>query len=145
MKKTILLLCILTASIFFVNAQWQQTNGPDGGYVQCIATNGSSIFAGTGDNIYLSTNNGSSWTGVNNGITADSYIYSIVFSGSNVFAAAYSQGLLVSSDNGGQWTRIYYFSATGQIGAPGEWYQAPPRLRHWMKVTENSLGGTTAP
>ena len=46
MKKLILLIIIaLTAN--FANAQWQQTNGPYGGNINCIASDGTNIFAGT--------------------------------------------------------------------------------------------------
>jgi hypothetical protein len=51
------------------NAQWFQTNGPSGGGVYCFAvsTNGASgtnLYAGTGNGVFLSTNNGTSWSAV---------------------------------------------------------------------------------
>ncbi|MGH7452562.1 MAG: regulator, partial [bacterium] len=53
-----------------LQAQWIQTNGPYGGYIQCFAVSGSNLFAGTnGGGVFLSTNNGTSWTAVNTGLT----------------------------------------------------------------------------
>ena len=47
---------------------------------------GSNIFAGTyDDGVFLSTNNGTSWTAVNSGLT-DLDVYSLAVSGSTIFA-----------------------------------------------------------
>jgi hypothetical protein len=69
MNKLVLAIS-LTLFAFIVNAQWIQTNGPVGGTVNCVAISGTNIFAGTKGGIFLSTNNGSSWTAVNNGLTS---------------------------------------------------------------------------
>jgi hypothetical protein len=67
-------------------AQWVQTNGPYGGFVYSLATSGTNIFAGAyGAGILLSTNNGASWTAVNNGLT-NRYVYALAVSGTNLFA-----------------------------------------------------------
>ena len=58
--------------IFFtvaVNAQWVQTNGPNGGTVNCFAISDTNIYAGTNGGVFLSTNNGTSWTAINTGLT----------------------------------------------------------------------------
>ena len=47
-----------------LQAQWVQTNGPNGGLVNCLAVSGTSIFAGSDSGVFLSTNNGSNWTNV---------------------------------------------------------------------------------
>ena len=44
------------------HAQWVQTNGPYGGMIQCLAVSGTNLFAGTDGGVFLSTNNGTSWT-----------------------------------------------------------------------------------
>lgn len=56
------LLGVLTPT---ANAQWVQTNGPGGGCIACLAVSGSKIFAGADGGLYLSSNNGVSWTAVN--------------------------------------------------------------------------------
>ena len=85
MKK----LSILIIAIFIINianAQWLQTKGPYEGNITSLAISGSNIFAGTlGGGVFLSPNNGTSWTAVNTGLT-DTYISSVAISGRNIFA-----------------------------------------------------------
>jgi photosystem II stability/assembly factor-like uncharacterized protein len=88
----------------FAPAQWMKTNGPYGGNVLCFAVSGTNIFAGTGWNgIYLSTNNGTSWTSVNSGLPQYTGVNALLVSGTNLFAGTDS-GLFVSTDNGTGWT-----------------------------------------
>ncbi len=55
-------------------AQWVQTNGPCSGSVTSFAVSGTNLFAGIWGGVFLSTNNGTSWTAVNNGL-AHLYLY----------------------------------------------------------------------
>ena len=71
------------------------------------------IFAGTEDykgnkgSVYLSTDNGSNWTQINNGLTTSLYaVYSIVVNGSNIFAGTYGSGVFHSTNNGSNWTQV---------------------------------------
>src|SRR5271166_5372054 len=67
---------VLIVSVLFVaivdptgvRAQWEQTNGPYGGAVYSLAVSGSNLFAGTGQGVYLSTDNGTSWIPRNAGL-----------------------------------------------------------------------------
>ena len=103
--KTFILLAFFGLSSL-VNAQWQQTNGPYGGNINCIASDGTNIFAGTnGQGVFLSSNNGSSWTAVNNGLPGWSPVYSFAISGTNIFAGTYD-GVFLSVNNGTSWTAI---------------------------------------
>lgn len=119
MKKQflfLLLLVIFTACLK-VQAQWIQTSGPYGVCVDCMAFSGSNLFAGTsGKGIYLSTDNGTSWTAINNGISnsiygnAASWIYSILVDSAetglaNIFAGT-KAGIFLSTDNGRNWTAV---------------------------------------
>jgi len=110
-----------------LQAQWVQTDGPYGGRVACFAMNGSSLFVGTRDSgVFLSTNNGASWTAVNNGLTntrvflsssngaywtavnnglTNTRIVSFAVSGSMLFAGT-SRGVFLSTNNGTSWTAI---------------------------------------
>jgi phosphodiesterase/alkaline phosphatase D-like protein len=84
-------------------AQWVQTNGPQGGTVDCFAVAGANSFAGTaGDGVFLSTNNGTSWKAVNIGLT-NTMIHTLVVSGPNLFAGT-SGGVFLSTNNGTTWT-----------------------------------------
>src|SRR5271169_5139892 len=98
---------LLSPAISF--AQWVQTNGPYGGVVSVFATSTfgreKNLFAGTwGGGVFLSTNNGTSWTAVNSGLTNFS-IMSLAVSGTNLFAGT-QNGLFLSTDNGNSWNAV---------------------------------------
>ena len=82
----ILPLCLLTIVLYSnVNAQWIQTNGPYGGEIISFAVLGSDLFTGTyGGGVFVSTNNGTSWTAVNSGLTKTS-IKALAVSGTDLF------------------------------------------------------------
>ena len=89
-----------------VNAQWTQTNGPYGGSIACVTSDGTNIFAGTREGVFLSINNGSSWTAVNNGLTNPN-VSSLAISGTNIFAGTYQgSGVFLSTNNGSSWTAV---------------------------------------
>ena len=84
------------------SAQWVQTDGPYGGRVYSFAISGTNLFAGTLDGVFLSTNNGVSWTAA--GLTSYQ-VWSLVVSGTNLFAGTTS-GAFLSTNNGTSWTAI---------------------------------------
>ncbi|GJQ31235.1 MAG: hypothetical protein HBSAPP04_00740 [Ignavibacteriaceae bacterium] len=105
----IIMYMLLSSS--FILAQWVQTNGPDH-MVNCLAVKGPNLFAGTvssgnfGPGIYLSTDNGTSWTGVNNGITGRGlFVNALAVDGTNLFAGT-GGGVYLSTDNGTSWTAV---------------------------------------
>ncbi|MGD0710914.1 MAG: T9SS type A sorting domain-containing protein [Bacteroidales bacterium] len=103
MKKLLLIIAFICMTSF-ANAQWQIT-GLDSNHVMCLAINGNNIFAGTyEDGMYLSTNNGSSWSAINNGLT-DSVILSLVIKGDSIFAGT-GGGVFLSTNTGGNWTKM---------------------------------------
>ncbi len=110
-QKLMLLLLVYASSISFASAQWQHTNLPNAGRtVTCIATSGTNIFAGTGgisggSGVFLSTDAGSTWTAVNNGLT-DHNVLSLAISGTNIFAGTVNNGVFLSTNNGGSWTEV---------------------------------------
>jgi hypothetical protein len=65
------------------------------------------IFAGTlGGGVYMSTNNGTSWTQVNTGLT-NSFVSSLaVDSFGSVFAGTYGGAVYRSMNNGASWTQL---------------------------------------
>ena len=68
------------------SAQWTQTNGPYGGTVYSFAVSGTNLFAGTfRGGVFLSTNNGTSWSAVNSGL-GNRDITSFAVIGPNLFA-----------------------------------------------------------
>ncbi|MBU2636676.1 MAG: regulator, partial [Bacteroidetes bacterium] len=89
-----------------LHAQWIQTNGPYGSYVNCFAVSGTNLFAGTyGGGVFLSTNNGTSWTGASTGLT-NTYVYALAISGTNLFAGTDRGGVFLSTNNGINWTEV---------------------------------------
>ncbi len=75
-------------------------------YINTLTASGNNLFAGTSDNvgycgIYLSTNYGTSWTTVNNGLTS-LYVRSIISIGTNIVAGT-GAGIYLSTNNGTNW------------------------------------------
>ncbi|NOT61414.1 MAG: hypothetical protein HOP19_14445, partial [Acidobacteria bacterium] len=63
-------------------------------------------FGGTGGGVYRSTNEGQTWTAINNGFPAPRSIQDFLVNGVNVFAITFNGELFRSTDNGDNWTRI---------------------------------------
>ncbi len=87
---------------------WSQTALNDN-IVYSLLVSGPNLFAGVYGGVYLSTNNGSSWTAVNNGIS-NYYITNLAISGTNLFAGGYQPGLVceifLSTNSGTNWTSV---------------------------------------
>ena len=60
--------------------QWQQTAGPYNGFITKTAIIGTNLFAATyGKGVLRSTNNGASWTSVNDGLSTNLFfIYDVI-------------------------------------------------------------------
>jgi hypothetical protein len=74
-------------------------------YVGCVEVSGENIYAGTYNNkgLYVSSNNGASWTLLTNGIPSNVGITCISAHGDYVFAGTYGGGVYFSQDNGVSW------------------------------------------
>ena len=65
--------------------------------VRSLAVSGTNLFAGTqAGGVFLSTDNGSSWTAVNSGLTNRS-VLSLAVSGSNLFAGTDGGGVFINT------------------------------------------------
>ncbi len=106
--KSILRILVLMIAISSISnqlmAQWIQTNGPEGGGVHCFTVIGTNLFAGTDGGVFLSTNNGDSWTPVNSGLW-NPVVFSLLVVDSNLFAGRYS----VKWDASGYSSGIYFY------------------------------------
>jgi photosystem II stability/assembly factor-like uncharacterized protein len=60
---------------------------------------GSNIFAAADGGVFLSTNNGTSWTALTNRI-----VNTLAASGNIIFSGTYSNGIYRSTDNGTTWS-----------------------------------------
>jgi photosystem II stability/assembly factor-like uncharacterized protein len=89
-------------------SQWEQVDGPNGAWVNCIIVGGTNIFCGThGGGIYRSSDNGISWISVNNGLT-DYDVKCLAIKGTIIFAGTSNAGVFRSTDNGENWKAINY-------------------------------------
>ena len=81
----LLSLC-LSCHIGLAQDFWQQTNGPYGGTIQALVASSSGYLFAGGSGVFRSTDNGGSWTGVNNG-QPNTSVYSLAINSSgHVFA-----------------------------------------------------------
>jgi photosystem II stability/assembly factor-like uncharacterized protein len=85
------------------NAQWQQTSGPYGGQVLCMAKNESLLCVGTwGGGVFISRNDGLTWESADSGLP-DLHVWSLLIHGDDLFAGSYYQGVFRSTDGGASW------------------------------------------
>ncbi|MDP4236158.1 MAG: regulator, partial [Bacteroidota bacterium] len=95
-----ILICVIILLFARIGAsQWIQTNGPYGGYVDCLATIDSSIFIGTEAGVYRSIDSGLTWahTGLRN-----VYITAFALDGKRIFAGTIGD-IYQSIDDGKSW------------------------------------------
>lgn len=81
---------------------WQQV-GLSGISVHSLGVVGTDIYAGTFSGLYKSTDDGTNWNAVNNGINGT--VNAIIGTGSFVFVGT-SEGVFRSSDSGASWTQV---------------------------------------
>ncbi|MBS1516581.1 MAG: T9SS type A sorting domain-containing protein [Bacteroidetes bacterium] len=114
--KTLGILITISFITFLSNnsdAQWlTSSNGITGSVnITSLTGLGANIFAGSsGEGVYLSSNNGTSWAAVNNGLTQLA-VSALAFSGSTLFAGT-QDGVFASQNNGSNW----FLSNTGIVG-----------------------------
>ncbi len=104
--KIFFLTLVLTLVFSTGNAQWHQSSGPEGGDIRSIVSDGTNTFAATyGGGIFLSTNYGTTWQTVNNGLT-ELKVFSLLINGSNIYAGTDGGGVFLSSNNGTSWSAV---------------------------------------
>ncbi len=113
--------------LYFLNiarADWVQTNGPSGRSIYALTVTGNTIFAGTDSGVFRSTNNGTQWTAVNNGLPSIApWVLTFAVNGNNIFAGGTGPGVYLSTNNGSSWANtdsgfefggtIYSLAASG--------------------------------
>ena len=96
----------LLTTLFFVMAgtvfgQWQQLNGPSGGYIRSIIFDGQTLYAASSGGVLVSGDQGSSWTFRNNGLLS-SDTKSFTQLGDYVFVST-DENVFRTNDNGMTW------------------------------------------
>jgi hypothetical protein len=84
--------------------------------VRSFTSTGNNIYAGTLTGVYISSNNGTSWSYMSNG--PDTSVYAMTSNSSNIFAGSY--GFYISSDYGNNWSQKnngFYFIDVNDITA----------------------------
>ncbi len=112
--RTFALVLITNFAILFgavpeSQSQWVQTD-PAGIMsqmtVSSFAVSGTNIFAGTHDSgVFISSNNGTSWTQVNNGLP-QLYVNALGVTGSSMLVGMFNYGVFRSVDNGANWVSV---------------------------------------
>lgn len=77
-------------------ASWTQA-GLANRSVYALAVSGTSLFAGTGGGVYMSTTNSTTWTGADNGLT-NTTVHSLCVNGNNIFAGT-GAGVFLSTND----------------------------------------------
>ena len=110
---------IFLALSFQLRAQWVPTNGPYRAAINAFAVSGTDLYVGTfGAGIFRSTDNGTTWTSLNNHLPWTSLgggdtsldVTCIAFKGANIFVGVYSiydylAGVFRSTNLGATWSR----------------------------------------
>lgn len=101
---------IITIFVFFILnitlfSQWQLTAGTGTAYGNTLYCVGDTLFAGTDFGAYRTTNNGNTWTVINNGFTAPRKVKDFYFADGKLWCAAENNGLFYSTNYGDLWIR----------------------------------------
>jgi hypothetical protein len=150
--KNIFQFLIATACLLIpldtLSAQWVQTNGASETVVTCFAVAGTNLYAGTTSGVFLSTNNGATWSAVNTGLK-NTVISALASSGTNIFAGT-TGGVFLSTDNGLSWsavdsgltnTSIRALAVSGEnlfAGTPGGVFSSATNGSSWSVTKETN-------
>jgi ligand-binding sensor domain-containing protein len=75
-------------------------------HVLAFAVSGTKLFAGFNNRgVYLTSNNGTNWTAVNNGLTHQ-YVYTLAVLDTNLFAGTQGGGVFLTTNNGTNWNAV---------------------------------------
>lgn len=113
MIKYLLSISVLVLSISSRAQTWVQTSLTPGG-VSCLAVNGNSLYAGTGNGVEMTTDYGVTWVPRNTGLTTFA-VTSIAIENSKMIAGTANGGVFLSNDGGANWSAINGSSSLGSI------------------------------
>jgi len=76
--------------------------------VYALGVEGTTLFAGTGEGVFLSTDNGTSWTaaGLSNAIVSALAIWGTNIFAGTIYTGVSNGGIFLSTDNGTSWTAV---------------------------------------
>lgn len=149
MIKKIITFIFTTLMASSLNAQWLQTNGPEGGKIGSIVADSNAIYTGTNSGIYKSTNAGSTWVNITSGINftySNESITAITTTKNYVFAGTSNSGIFYSSNQGLTWntpgvlnsSEIRALSANGDTliaATPNYLFLSTDLGSNWIDIT----------
>lgn len=97
-KELFVILWIVILFAGEASAQWKQLDVGAPGKVNAVDIIGNDVFAGTNAGIFKSTDDGETWTNVNNAFTL-----CFATKGTEIFAGTMDEGVVVSTDGGDTW------------------------------------------
>jgi len=95
MKKISQVFMVILCSFFTISVQaqnWEEIKSMEGGNIFAFAVNENKIFVGAEGGVFLSTNNGTSWTAINNELTNPA-VNALAVSGDYLFAGTYGSSV----------------------------------------------------
>jgi hypothetical protein len=104
MKNTLLL--FLTALLWQspnATAQWTRVEAVPGADVYSLSVNGNTIYAGTDSVVYISANNGATWTASNFVTNRAGGVEAVILVNGNLYAGTFARGVCMSANNGQSW------------------------------------------
>jgi hypothetical protein len=108
MKKLYsLFILVFLFSVFSAQAQWSALNGPPGGNISDLEYDpiGLKVYAVINNGLYVSSNDGTSWTKIVPTTPTNLYVYDFMIDGTVLYAVYYYQ-LYSSVDGGANWTKV---------------------------------------
>jgi photosystem II stability/assembly factor-like uncharacterized protein len=121
MIKFILTILLLSLSTNFQFAQWNQLSSAPNVYIRDIFSSDGELYLSTaGTGVYKSTDDGSSWIQINNGLISQQAldIYQLMNYNGSLYAAT-TDGIYKSSDDGNDWVK----KSNGITIGPGALYE----------------------
>lgn len=98
-------------------SSWTNLHGLSSGVSSLVVSTSGYIFAGTwGSGVYLSTNNGASWTPLTNGLS-NNVVNSLAINSSGYVFAGTTGGVFLSTNNGSNWTLVNAGLANGYVAS----------------------------
>lgn len=137
MKRIIMLMSI----VMFVSdsfSQWTASSSgiPSGAVVMSLHSSGTSLFAGTGEGVYVSTDYGNSWNQI---LAGSGTVTGMTTCGQVLFAGTGSQGIYFSANGGINWSNTFVQSSVPSMDCSGDFVYA---VIAGDKVFRSSASGT---
>ncbi|HUI29672.1 MAG TPA: T9SS type A sorting domain-containing protein [Candidatus Acidoferrales bacterium] len=155
--RWILFVCLATMLQPKLHAQWFSTTGSFGSIITCLAISDTDIFVGTQTGVFLSTNDGLTWTAENSGLPTNFDSGILAVSGDTLFVSEYTD-IFRSSNSGSSWNAINFSFTTGASSIAfsgknifvGTWggggiYRSTDNGENWAPINNGIVIDTTAP